>query len=63
MGKVISYSIIVPVYNESKRIHNLKEIVTYVKKLPGDNEVIAVNDGSKDDTLAGKRNLNCSLNF
>ncbi len=46
-------SIIVPCYNEGERIYdNLKVIVTALSSFSADFEVIAVNDGSKDNTAA-----------
>lgn len=43
-----SLSIIVPVYNEQKRLHHLPEICEYFQG----HEIIFVNDGSTDSTLA-----------
>ncbi|MCX6707676.1 MAG: glycosyltransferase family 2 protein [Candidatus Woesearchaeota archaeon] len=44
-------SIIVPVYNEEKRVPTfLKGLVEYSKKHFNDYEIIIVNDGSKDNT-------------
>ena len=45
------WSIIVPVYNEAKRIYNLDEILKYLHGLEESWELIVVNDGSTDDTL------------
>ena len=44
-------SVVIPVFNESKRIHNLIEISNYIKSKKFLSEIIVVNDGSKDDTL------------
>jgi glycosyltransferase involved in cell wall biosynthesis len=46
----IFWSIIVPVYNETKRVHNLDKILRYLGKLEEPWEIIVVNDGSRDDT-------------
>jgi len=46
-------SIVIPVYNESRRIKKtLCELFEYLKTLNYDYEVIIVNDGSKDNTIA-----------
>lgn len=45
------YSIVIPVYNESKRIpKNIDEIFRFFATVDEPWEVIFVNDGSKDDT-------------
>lgn len=44
-------SVIVPVFNEEKRIHNLITISSYLKKSHFVSEIIVVNDGSTDKTL------------
>ncbi len=43
-------SVIVPVFNEEKRIKNLQEIVNYLRKQKFSWELIVVNDGSTDKT-------------
>lgn len=48
-------SVIIPVYNETKRLDNLEKIFNYLEKQPYSSEVIAVNDGSTDDTLKALR--------
>lgn len=46
-------SIVIPAYNEKKRIaKTLSKIFYYIKKDNVDAEVIVVDDGSKDDTFA-----------
>lgn len=57
------WSIIVPVYNESRRLDNLDKILSYVKKLPETWELIFVNDGSTDDTLKKLENANAKDQF
>jgi glycosyltransferase involved in cell wall biosynthesis len=44
-------SIILPVYNEAATVeHTLKTVLAYLEKLTGDFEIIAVNDGSTDQS-------------
>lgn len=46
------YSIIVPLYNEEKRIpENIDEIFSFFGKQPVNTEIIFVDDGSNDNTL------------
>lgn len=48
---VPDFSIVIPVYNEEKRIpNNIDEICNYFKNRPETNEIIFVNDGSTDET-------------
>lgn len=49
--KSIFWSIIVPCYNETKRVDNLVKILHYLRGLKKPWELIVVNDGSTDDTL------------
>lgn len=44
-------SIIIPVYNEEKRIENLIDIFQYLKGKKYTSEILLINDGSKDKTL------------
>ncbi len=45
------YSIIIPAYNESRRIEpTLKKVLAYVQAQGWDAEIIVVNDGSRDNT-------------
>lgn len=44
-------SVVIPVYNEEKRVNNLTQIMSYLKKQKFKWEVIVVNDGSTDKTL------------
>jgi glycosyltransferase involved in cell wall biosynthesis len=47
----LQYSVIVPAYNEQKRIGNtLERILEYLKKQQWSAEVVVVDDGSRDDT-------------
>lgn len=54
-------SVIVPVYNESKRVHHLKTIHSYLMKQTYTWELIVVNDGSTDDTLEKLHQLSKEL--
>jgi dolichyl-phosphate beta-glucosyltransferase len=46
-----SCSIVIPAYNEAKRLpRTLESILAYVKANSWDAEIIVVNDGSKDET-------------
>ena len=63
VGKTTFISVIVPVYNESRRIYHLKLIVDYLKTLPLKTELIVVDDGSKDDTLKNLRLMNKGKDF
>jgi glycosyltransferase involved in cell wall biosynthesis len=48
-----SYSIIIPAYNESARIGaTLEQILDHVRRQNWNAEVVVVDDGSRDDTLA-----------
>jgi glycosyltransferase involved in cell wall biosynthesis len=47
----LRYSIVIPAYNEGRRIEpTLKRVLAYVANQRGDTEVIIVNDGSRDNT-------------
>ncbi len=47
-----NFSIIIPLYNESKRLPNLiLKLSEYLKNFKYNYELILVDDGSKDDTL------------
>jgi dolichyl-phosphate beta-glucosyltransferase len=49
----VDLSIVVPMYNESSRVESgLKEILSYLQKAQSSAEVILVDDGSRDDTVA-----------
>lgn len=56
-------TVIVPVYNESKRLHKIQDISTYLKGQKYTSEIIIVNDGSSDGTLKKLQNLKKSINF
>jgi glycosyltransferase involved in cell wall biosynthesis len=44
-------SIIIPVYNEEKRIRNLDQVLAFFDQFSFSWEVVVVNDGSRDSTL------------
>jgi dolichyl-phosphate beta-glucosyltransferase len=47
----LQYSIVIPAYNESRRIvPTLNRVLTYLAEQGWDAELIVVNDGSRDDT-------------
>lgn len=56
-------SIIVPVFNESKRLQNLSNIFDYLKMKKFTHEVIIVNDGSMDNTLELLKQINKKYKF
>jgi glycosyltransferase involved in cell wall biosynthesis len=53
----LTYSIVIPAYNEAQRISaSLDKILAYVAQQRWDAEVLVVNDGSRDDTADIVRN-------
>lgn len=56
-------SIVIPVYNEEKRVSNLTRIMSYLKKQKFKWEVIVVNDGSTDKTINKLKLLRNKLRF
>ena len=53
-----SLSIVVPAYNESGRIEEcLRAVVAHAEQRPGRTEILIVDDGSSDDTLARVQRL------
>jgi len=47
----MTYSIVIPAYNESKRLGaTLEKVLAYVRQQAWDAEIIVVNDGSRDNT-------------
>jgi len=47
----MTYSIVIPAYNESQRLGaTLEKVLAYVRQQAWDAEVIVVNDGSRDNT-------------
>jgi dolichyl-phosphate beta-glucosyltransferase len=50
-GRLLGYSIIIPAYNEGARVGaTLGKVLAYVDKQGWDAEIIAVDDGSRDNT-------------
>ena len=47
----IHLSVVIPVFNEEKRIKNLKKIDNDLQRFPFGAEIIVVNDGSSDKTM------------
>ena len=53
-----SLSIVIPAYNESSRIDTcLEKVLAYAAERPCSTEVVLVDDGSSDDTLARARSF------
>lgn len=50
-------SVIIPLYNEEKRIKNLIKIYNFLKSIKISYELILINDGSNDKTLAFLKKL------
>src|SRR3990172_627513 len=59
----VYWSVIVPCYNESKRVHNISYILQYLKKLDQTWELVVVDDGRTDDTLEKLKDLKKKSNF
>lgn len=56
-------SIIIPLYNEEKRVKNLLKIYNFFKKKQLNYELILVNDGSLDSTMRLVNNLSKKIKF
>lgn len=56
-------SVVLPVFNESERLHNIYKIAKYVKSQPISSELIIVNDGSTDTTQELLENYAKKLGF
>lgn len=65
MKKVKKYflSVIIPVYNEEKRIKKLLDVISYFKKQEFEWELIVVDDGSLDNTKNTLALLKNKLHF
>lgn len=61
--KSVYWSIIIPCYNETKRVNNLVKILKYLRRLDKSWELIVVNDGSTDNTLSKLKELNKKSEF
>lgn len=56
-------SVIIPLYNEDKRLNKLPDIYKYLNDLNFGYEVLIVNDGSTDKTLQVLNSFNKELKF
>ncbi len=56
-------SVIIPVFNEQKRLGNINSIIDFFKKQKFSWEVIIINDGSTDKTLKLLNSLQKKLKF
>ncbi len=63
MNKQPFLSVIIPVYNESKRLNHLPEIVKFFKNQDFTSEIVIINDGSTDDTLQDLTKLKKKYHF
>lgn len=55
-------SLIIPAYNERNRLpHTLQEVSAALSRLGGDAEIIVVDDGSQDDTVAIAESTECDV--
>lgn len=63
MNKRPHISVVIPVYNEERRIKNLTQIISYLKKQKYLWEVVLINDGSKDRTQDKLNQLKKRRNF
>ena len=51
MTKILYLSVIIPAYNEEKRLgRTLESVASYLRDKPWESEVIVVSDGSTDKT-------------
>ncbi len=59
----MNLSIVIPAYNEGERLPpNLKKINSWLKKQPGEGEIVVVDDGSTDNMLRKIRRLKPDIN-
>lgn len=56
-------SVIIPVYNEEKRIRNLTQIISYLRKQKYNWETVIVDDGSTDKTKSILKSLRNKIKF
>ena len=54
-------SIVIPAFNESERLGGpLRKVLAYLAEHQANGEVIVVDDGSSDDTAAGRESGVCT---
>lgn len=63
MNRIPFLSVIIPVYNEEKRIENILKIDKFLKKKKIAFELVVINDGSIDNTLKRIRSVKEDINF
>ncbi len=56
-------TIIIPVYNETKRYKRIQKVYTYLKKQKYSSQIVVVNDGSTDKTLELLKELRKKVPF
>lgn len=56
-------SLIIPVYNEVRRLTFLPKIISFLETVPIPHELIIVDDGSTDDTLLELRQIQKNYHF
>lgn len=56
-------TVIIPVYNETKRYERIKKVHKYLKKQKYTSQIVVVNDGSKDNTLQLLKELRKKIPF
>lgn len=61
--KKVFLSVIIPVYNEAKRLRGVEQVVKYLNKQKYLSELVIVNDGSSDNTLELLKNSQKKLKF
>ena len=62
MDEKIHLSVVIPAYNEAKRLPNtLREVYKYLKSQTYKWEILVVSDGSKDDTAKVVENMKADI--
>lgn len=51
-------SVIIPIFNEEKRLKNISKIIKYLSRKKFSSEIIIIDDGSRDSSLRVLRSLN-----